>query len=268
MKLFNRKYVKVISIIIPLFIVIFATVSNAQFRKLKNNAFTFGERLDYDVTYSFITAGRGYLQVLPQVVTRANNRKCYDIRFQVSSLESLRWIYQVSDAYRTVMDIEGLFPWEFQQRIREGHYKKDAKAIFDQYGHIAYFKNKTFKVTPYIHDIVSAFYYVRTMNLSAMRPGQIFYLKNFFDSKTNNLGVKVHGKQTVKVPAGTFKCIVIEPLVVAGGLFKSEGQILIWLTDDENKMPVKVSTKILIGSVSADLVKYNGLARPLRSKIG
>ena len=140
------------------------------------------------------------------------------------------------------------------------------RAIFDQYNHIAYFKNKTFQIPPNVHDIVSAFYFVRTLNIGAMKQGQVFYLQNFFDSKTNNLGVKIHGKQTIKVPAGTFKCTVIEPLVVAGGLFKSEGQILIWLTDDENKMPVRVSTKILIGAVSADLVKYQGLAKPLTSK--
>jgi hypothetical protein len=241
--------------------------ATTTFRTIQNNAFSFGERFDYEVVYGFVKAGTGYFQIMPVPAYRGNNRKCYDIRFQVSSLKSLEWIYKVKDAYNTILDVGGIFPWEFNQNIREGNYKKDYKATFDQVNHIAYADNKQWNVDPYINDIVSAFYYVRTMNLSSMKKGSTFQLKNFFDNKVNNLGVKIHGKETVEVKAGKFKCIKVEPLVVEGGLFKSEGNILIWLTDDEIKMPVKVSTKILIGYVSAELTKYSGLTGNLTSKV-
>ncbi len=261
-------YVKSIMIVLLLALTIsLSSSANAQFRKEKNNAFSYGERLDYKVGYSFITAGNGYFQIMP-VVSQYNNRRCYDIRFRVYSLESLKWIYQVDDAYRTLLDEEGIFPWMFQQRIREGNYKRDVKAYFDQSKNMAFEGDKSFKIPPYVHDIVSAFYYVRTQDLTNMKKGSVFYLENYFGKKTNKLGIKIHGKQTVKVDAGTFKTILIEPLVVDGGLFKSEGNILIWVTDDEMKIPVKVSTKIVIGDVYAELTKYSGLCKKLTSKIG
>ena len=255
---------------IAVFSVSIIMVSNANaedYRKLDNKAFNFGERLDYKVGYSFITAGNGYFQIMPMSVTQ-KDRKCFDIRFRVYSLESLRWIYQVDDAYRTILDVDGIFPWMFQQRIREGKYTRDASATFDQKNKKDYENKKTYDMPPYVHDIVSAFYYVRTQNLKSMKNGQVFYLQNYFDGKTHKLGVKIHNRETIKVEAGTFKTIMIEPLVVDGGLFKSEGHIYIWLTDDENKIPVKVSTKILIGDVYAELTKYSGLLNKVTSKIG
>jgi hypothetical protein len=237
------------------------------FRKVENKAFNYGERLDYKVGYAFVTAGNGYFQVMPMATT-SNNRKCYDIRFRVYSLESLKWIYQVDDSYRTLMDAEGLFPWTFQQRIREGKYKRDVAATFDQVNHKATEKGKTYSVSPYVHDIVSAFYYVRTQNLAAMKNGSVFYLENFFDGKSHKLGVKIHKRETIQVEAGKFKAILIEPLVMQGGLFKSEGHIYIWVSDDELKIPLKVSTKILIGDVYAEMTKYSGLNGKLTSRIG
>lgn len=240
---------------------------SAQYRKVENTAFNFGERLDYKVGYSFMTAGNGYFQIMPMPMT-VDGRKCFDIRFRVYSLESLRWIYQVDDAYRTVMDVEGLFPWMFQQRIREGKYKRDASAKFDHIKKKAYEGDQTHDIPQYAHDIVSAFYYVRSQNLRAMKNGTTFYLDNYFSGKSNKLGVKIHKREIIKVEAGTFKTILIEPMVVDGGLFKNEGHIYIWLTDDDNKIPVKVSTKIVIGDVYAELIKFSGLLNKATAKIG
>jgi hypothetical protein len=69
------------------------------------------------------------------------------------------------------------------------------------------------------------------------------------------------------VAAGTFKTIVVEPLVKEGGLFKSEGRIVIWLSDDERKLPVRVNTKVLIGSIDVELSAYSGLTGALPSRI-
>lgn len=238
-----------------------------QFRYVANEAFGFGERLDYKVGYKFITAGTGFFQILPDPVYRGDGRMCFDIRFQVRSLESLDWLYRVKDSYRTVLDIDGVFPWEFEQHVREGKYSRDFTAQFDQINHRAKVKDKYHPIPPYVHDIVSAFFYVRTMNLGSMRKDSIFYLSNFFDDTTFKLGVRIKGKQTTEVDAGKFRCVVIEPLVVEGGLFKSEGNILIWVTDDERKIPVKVATKILIGYVTAELTHYSGTRGPVNAKI-
>lgn len=241
--------------------------SGKTLRYVKNDAFGYGEKLEYKVGYKFVTAGSGYFYIQPKPVM-VNGRESYDVRFQVRSLKSLEWIYKVVDDYRTVLDVAGIFPWEFNQRIREGNYKKDYTAKFDQNNNKAYVGKKSYNVPDYVHDIVSAFFYVRTMDLSSMKNGSTFYLKNFFDDETNDLGVKVLKREKVSVAAGTFNCIVIEPLVVKGGLFKNEGNIFIWLTDDDRKIPVKVATKILIGYVSAELTGYSGTRGPVTAKVG
>lgn len=240
--------------------------SGKNFRYVENEAFGFGENLEYSVGYKFITAGTGYFKIMPDPIYR-NGRKCYDVRFQVKSLESLDWLYRVRDQYRTVLDVGGIFPWEFEQTIREGNYKRDSKAFFDQANNVAKSNDKTFQIPDYVHDIVSAFYYARTMDIGSMRKDSVFYLKNFFDDTTYNLGVKIKGKQTIEVEAGTFRCVVIEPMIVEGGLFKSEGSVFVWLSDDDRKIPVKVATKIPIGFVEAKLTKYSGLRGPLDARI-
>lgn len=233
-------------------------------RYVQNDAFGFGEKLDYRVGYKFITAGRGSFEVMPNPVMK-NGRPCYDIRFDVKSLESLEWIYQVRDRYRTVMDVGGMFPWEFEQHIREGGYKRDFTASFSQETNKATTTEGTFEIPDYVHDVVSALFYVRTLNLAGMKKGEIIKLQNFFDRKTHELGVKVLGKQTIEVEAGKFRCIVVEPMIQEGGLFKSEGRILVWFSDDARKVPVKVSSKIPIGTVDAELTGYKGLRGPLQS---
>ena len=240
--------------------------SSFNYRYLPNEAFGFGERLDYKVGYKFITAGTGYLQIMPNPVNR-KGRPCYDIRFEVKSLPALDYLYKVRDQYSAVMDVAGLFSWEFNQKIREGRYKRDEQAIFDQANNLVYTRGETYKIPPYTYDIMSAFYYVRSLNLSEMPKGTVFYLDNFFKDTTYRLGVKIHGKTVETVDAGKFRCIVIEPLVVEGGLFKSEGSIYIWLTDDARKIPIKVATKIPIGFVEAKLTGYSGVRGPIDAKL-
>lgn len=249
-----------------LFILSYSSITKNQFRYHQNDAFGYGERLDYKVKYGFIVAGEGYLHIMPRPVFR-NGRECYDIRFQVNSLKSLEWIYRVRDWYSTILDVQGIFPWEFEQHIREGNYKRDFKAVFDQENNYAIAEGKKYRVPPYVHDIVSAFYYTRTLPINKMPKDTVFYLFNFFKDSTYKLGVKILGKQIVEVPSGKFRCVVVEPLVVEGGLFKSEGSIYVWLTDDDRKMPVKVATRILIGYVTAELVSYRGLRGTLNSKL-
>ena len=91
-------------------------------------------------------------------------------------------------------------------------------------------------------------------------------LQNFYKDKVYDLDVNFLGIETVEVEAGKFECIKVEPLVQEGGLFKHEGDIVIWLTNDELKVPVKVRTKIIIGYIDAELTKYENLVGELTSK--
>jgi hypothetical protein len=234
-------------------------------RRIEQNSFGAGERLVFDVNYGFITAGEAVMWI-PRYDTVAG-RVCYRVEFQVNSLPSFSWIYRVEDRYYTFIDVQTIAPWRFEQHIREGNYRRDFVAEFDQLKHIAKTSEGRYETPPYVHDIMSAFYYARTMDYSQSKTGDIYTLFNFYKDTTHELGVKFLGRQELEVEAGTFNTVVVEPLVKEGGLFKSEGRIVIWLTDDELKIPVRVNTKVIIGSIDTELREYSGLQGPLRSRV-
>lgn len=228
-----------------------------SFRKLENNSFTVGEKLTFDVKYGFVTAGVAVMEI-PKM-KRLSGRDVYQITFKVNSIPSFDPLYKVRDRYETYLDKEGLFPWRFEQHIREGGYSRDFSAFFDQRRGIAKTSEGSYEIPLYVNDIVSAFYYARSFDYSKMKEGEVFELHNFYKNKVYPLQIIYHGKETIDVEAGKFKCIIVEPVIAKGGLFKTEGNVIIWLSDDQLRIPVKVKTKIIIGSIDAELTEYEGL---------
>jgi hypothetical protein len=235
-----------------------------DFRKVNNQAFREGEKLTFDVKYGFVHAGVATMSI-PQT-KRISGRDAYHIIFEVSSVPSFDWIFKVRDRYETYVDVQGIFPWRFEQHVREGKYSRDFSAFFDHRKGKAKTSEGEYSIPRYVNDIMSAFYYARTIDYTKMKPGDKVKLYNFYKDKVYDLDVRYLGKERIKVSAGTFDCIMVEPLVQEGGLFKSEGNIIIWLTNDDIKMPVKVKTKIVIGSIDAELTAYEGLNGRLNSK--
>ena len=94
------------------------------------------------------------------------------------------------------------------------------------------------------------------MRTQPLEEGKSIYVDNFTDGKQYSLEVRVLRREKISVTAGTFDCIVVEPLLQTVGVFKHEGKLTVWLTDDRLRMPVLMKSKILVGSVSAELTKY------------
>ena len=99
----------------------------------------------------------------------------------------------------------------------------------------------------------------RTLDFSNLKKGDIIQLTNFYNTKVYPLDVIYHGKEIVELDMGKFNCVKVEPIIREGGLFKTSGKIFIWLTDDKIRVPVKVQTQIIIGSINANLINYKGL---------
>jgi len=233
--------------------------------RVENRAFRVGERLVFDVNYGFITAGEAIIQI-PRI-ERVRDRDAYRVEFLVNSLPSFSWIYKVEDRYLTFIDTAWLLPHRFEQHIREGSYSRDFVADFDRERRLAVTTEGEFPILPEVQDILSAFFYARTIDYSSMGPGDSILLYNYYRDKYYELMIRVLGRQELEVAAGTFRTIVVEPVVKEGGLFKSEGRIVIWLTDDELKVPVRVNTKVVIGSIDSELREYSGLAGPLKARV-
>ncbi|MCX6170052.1 MAG: DUF3108 domain-containing protein [Ignavibacteriales bacterium] len=236
----------------------------SEFRKIENKAFKVGELLTFEVNYGFITAGYAEYSI-PRIVKIAG-RDVYNVTFNVSSVSTFDSFYKVRDHYETFIDVQGIFPWRFEQHIREGGYSRDFSAFFDQRKNKAKTSEGSYDIPKYVNDIVSALYLARTFDYSKLKEGDKFHLENFYKDRTYPLEILYKGKETVSVLAGKFDCIILEPLVREGGLFKNEGSIVIWLTDDVLRIPVKVKTKVLVGSIDAELSSYSGLAGELKSK--
>jgi hypothetical protein len=236
-----------------------------EFRKVDNEVFKVGEKLTFDVKYGFVTAGIATMAI-PRT-NKISGRDVYNITFDVNTVPSFDWIYKVRDHYETYLDIRGLFPWRFEQHIREGSYSRDFSAFFDQRNGKAKTSEGEYKIPKNVNDIVSAFYYARTLNFSKLNVGRTIRLQNFYKDSVYTLDIKYLGKEQVTVAAGTFNCIILEPIIIKGGLFKSEGSIFVWLSDDNLRIPVKVKTKIVIGSIDAVLTTYEGLNGYPSSKV-
>jgi hypothetical protein len=237
---------------------------NDNFRKQINNAFREGEKLTFDVKYGFVTAGIASFEI-PKI-KKISGRDAYHVTFEVNTVPTFDAFFKVRDRYETYIDVEGMFPWRFEQHIREGKFSRDFSAFFDQRKGKAKTSGGEFDIPKYVNDIVSAFFYARTLDFSNLNVGDKIPLKNFYKDKVYDLDVVYHGKEVIEVAAGKFECIIVEPLVQEGGLFKNEGSIMVWMTNDEAKMPVRVKTKVVVGAIDSDLTAYTGVYGKLTSK--
>ncbi len=233
-------------------------------RKIEHNAFKVGERLIYDVKYQFVKVGEAEISI-PEIIDY-NGRKCYRAVFRVWSLPFFSVFYKVEDRYESYIDVEGIYPWRFEQHIREGGYKFDFYAEFDHVNLIAKTSEGVFPIPQYAQDVFSAFYYARTQDYSNKKVGERVKLENFYKNRIYPLEIKYLGEQTVKVKAGKFKCVVVEPLIVEGGLFKAKGRFLLWITNDDKKIPVKMTAEIPIGNIVGELREFEGIEN-IKSKI-
>jgi hypothetical protein len=215
-------------------------------------AFGAGELLEFSIDYGIVNAGGATMEVGP--VRRVGGRPCFDIRSEAKSNSVFSKVYKVWDRSQTYLDVETLLPLRYEKRQREGSFKKDVVIKFDRRRDVAtYADGEEVKIHPYAQDELSAFYYMRTFPIAV---GQDVFIESHTGHKNYPLKVIVHRRENVTVPAGTFDCWVIEPVIREGGIFTAKGKLTIWITADERRMPVLMQTKIVVGSISASLVKY------------
>jgi hypothetical protein len=230
----------------------FAVDSSWWYRELNNGAFGVGERLEFSVKYGKLPAGTAVMEI-PGYID-LEGRSCYRVVSTANSNDIVSVFYRVRDSVETLLDIRGIFPRRFHKRLKEGGYSIDRTTILDQRQHLAITGNDTIPTYAFVQDPLSSLYYLRTQELI---PGKDVFIDNHTDKKNYPLRVIVRERETIKVPAGKFDCVVVEPVMRAEGIFKARGRIRIWLTDDQYKIPVMMKTEVFfLGSISAQLSKY------------
>lgn len=186
-----------------------------------------------------------------QNIQRLDGHRVYRIVSKAESNSFVSKFYKVRDRAESYVDAESLFSRRFVKHLREGSYKQDTEIRFDQDARKAvYADGKTFDVAARVHDVLSAFYYVRTLPLP---DGATVVIPTHDNKKSYEMEVRVLRREKIEVPAGTFQCVVVEPLLKSEGVFRSQGSIYVWLSDDERRIPVLVKSKVPIGSISVSL---------------
>ncbi len=215
--------------------------------------FSVGERLVFSIDYGVINAGEGVLEVAGMV--DMDGQACYRIESTARSNTFFSGFYRVRDKVVSYVDEDELFSRYFMKRLREGTYRKTVEIEFDHERGVARYHNgREFEVPAGVHDVLSAFYFVRTLDLEV---GKDLFLSAHSSEKSYDMRVIVHRQEAVETDLGTFDCFVIQPVMVGEGLFKHEGDLMIYITADERRIPVLMSTKLPVGSITANLREYS-----------
>jgi hypothetical protein len=211
-----------------------------------------GEYLKFSVRYGFISAGDAYLEI-PEV-RQWHGRPVYTLVARAESNKFFSAFYKVRNRIESFWDTTGFFSRRFYENRREGGYREMNEILFDyDRGEALYQKDgQAFAIPQQCQDALSSFYYSRTQ---ALPLGGSVIFDYHASHKTQPIEVRVLGRQRVGTPAGTFDCVVIEPILKAGGIFKNQGRLVIWLTDDDYRMPVMMKSKVTIGSISVVLTE-------------
>ncbi|MFM7104087.1 MAG: DUF3108 domain-containing protein [Flavobacteriales bacterium] len=231
------------------------------YRSLNQTAFATGERLEYLIHYGFIDAGNAVLELKEGQVI--NGRETYKVIGTGKSLGSFDWFFKVRDHYETHLDKAGIFPHRFIRECDEGGYQihqdytfyQDKRGYKDRLG-------KTYLAPDFIQDMISAFYFARTIDFTNARQGDIFTIQTLVDDEYYPLKIKFMGKEEIRIKSGKYRCLKFAPVVQKGRVFKKEEDLSVWITDDKNLVPVLAQAKILVGSIKLELTKSSGLRNP------
>jgi len=234
------------------------------------DAFKTGEYFKFRIHYGIVNAGYATLEVKDAVY---NNHKAFHVVGKGVTTGMTKLFFKVNDLYESYFDKETGKPYQFVRKINEGGYTKNQEGFFDQAKNtvlVKDYKNKTQKtisVTENVQDIVSTFYYLRNNpQIGKMKVGEAITIDMFFDDEVTKFKLKFLGKEDLSTEFGTVSTLKFRPLVQSGRVFKEEESLTVWISDDANRIPLRIKASLAVGSLKADLEEYKGLAHPFKVK--
>lgn len=253
---------------IVLVIGISSTLAQAQ-SNTKNMAFTFGEELRFEVTYGWLDLAEAKLKVDKKAVLEGSKAH-YKIDAFGNTKGAATLFGRVNDNWGTHLDTNSLLPSLSYRYIEEGKYRKNEKVYFDQVNkkakvelydreNKALKEVKEYKLPNQVQDLVSGFYLLRAMDLSKLRKGEQILITGFFDKEIYNLKLIFEGTEKIETNIGTKETYIFSPQLPKNKLFRGDFPVKVWVTKDQNKIPVKIKANLFIGSLNIDIASANGL---------
>lgn len=238
------------------------------YRRVPNNSFGPGEHLEYRVHYGFLNAAEAIVDVSPTLY-KVNDRPCYRVNVDGRTVGAFDLVTRVRDTWRSYIDTSAILPQKFYTNLQENSYRKEENITFNHETNTVKAEERTerdvFKVPDNVHDLISGYYFLRTIDFAKINAGQVIEVPAFYDDTVYNMKVRYRGKDVVKTKHGKVSVIKLNPVLPPGNkLFKEEESIRIFVSDDTNKVPVKVEVDLWIGSMVMDLKHNNGLKQPLK----
>lgn len=244
--------------------------------KVSDYAFGDGEKLNYTVSYNWgiiwINAGAVDFHARKQ-----NNKEASGWHFLSTghSVSNLDWLYKVRDTFEVFTSNNAFQPMKFRRNSFEGGHQ-----VFNSYTfypqehkvHILARESKkpdldtTLVIAGNITDVLTATYLTRSHAFKQMNEGEIFQISMLIDNKITYLPIEYHGKETLRTPNGlSFDCIRFSARIETGTMFLANEKIQVWVSDDENKIPVLIEAKIKVGAIKVHLNTFENLQHPLTS---
>jgi hypothetical protein len=176
-------------------------------------------------------------------------------------------VYKVRDRYESFIDTGTLLPYKFIRHVEEGSYRKDEIVTFDRMSNNANSKEGIYKVPACVQDVLSEMYMARNIDFNDYKKGDLIPFDLFLDNEVFNMYIRYLGKETIKTRYGKFRCLKFKPLLLKGTIFEGGEKMTVWVTDDANRLPVRVESPISVGSIKVDMMMYRNLRHPLSSRI-
>lgn len=237
----------------------------------KQDSFATGEWIKMRIHYGFVNAGYATLEVKDAV---KNNKKVHHVIGKGWTTGMTKFFFNVEDDYQSYFDKETGKPYQFVRKIDEGGYTKNQVGYFNQTNNtvlVKDFKHKTekkYSVPEQVQDIVSSFYYLRNYpNIDKLKKNESVAIDMFFDGETTKFKLKFIGREDINTKFGKISCMVFRPYVQAGRVFKEEESLTVWISDDDNRIPVRVKASLAVGSLKADLEAFKGLKHSFKVKV-
>ena len=242
---------------------LFTTLSFAPATMGESDTFQEGEWFRFRIHYGWFNASYATLEIKESKIDGKDYHHVVGIG---KSTGALHWFFKVDDRYESHFDKKTIQPRRFIRKIDEGGHTKDIQIDFDHATGIATVNNKkhkkieTVEFTPNAQDMVSSFYYLRDkIDHRTIKKGDTYTFPMFFDKENFDFRLKMLGKETIKTKFGKIECLKFRPYVMAGRVFKEEESLTLWVSADENKIPLKIKASLAVGSLEADLDAFKGL---------
>ena len=251
-----------------LLLLIFVTA--VSFDSKKEDAYDVGEWFKFRIHYGIVNAGYATLEVKDATV---NSKKSFHVIGKGYTTGMSRFFFKVDDLYESYIDKETGNPHQFVRNINEGGYTKNQEGFFNQITNRVLVKDykhkeeKTLMIPKNTQDILSAFYYLRNyQGIDRLKVGESIAIDMFFDDETTKFKLKFIGREDITTKFGAVSAMIFRPLVQSGRVFKEQESLTVWVSDDDNKLPLRIKASLAVGSIKADLDAFKGLKSPFKIK--